>query len=320
MSGVNMETTARISIFGAGGLIGKAISAQLKNSGYTNVIDCTHKVLELTDQNAVKNFFEINRPEYIFFCAVKTVTDFEDTARKTADELQNNLLMLCNVMEFAQKYEVTKGVFLGSAMLYPWNDLHNEPLTEDLLERPNLSEYKKSMEAAVLGKYVGLKLCQYYHEQYNCKFVYALPTHIYGGFKDRKNLYFLEKMVQSICNAKLKGENSLYLDVFGEGKALKQFLHVDDCADAIIKVMQSYEDYTAPINIATNQPESWSSIVKKICKIVDYNGEIKFNADRKENLANRICSTEKLNKIGWQQKISMEQGLKLLCAECMERE
>ena len=313
-----MNKDSRITIFGAGGLIGRTISEQLKNSDYTNVISCTHQDLELTNQRAVHQFFQENAPQYVFFCAVKSITNFESDNRPDAEELQNNLLMMCHVAECAQKYSVEKAVFLGSAMLYPWDENHTGLLTEDLLERPNLQQYRLSMESAVLSKYVGMKLCQYYQRQYGCNFVYVIPAHIYGGFANRKNLYFLEKMVQSICAAKINGADSLYLDVFGEGKALKQFLHVKDCADAIIKVMQSYEDYGVPINIASDKPESWSSIVQIICEIVNYKGRVNFNSARKENLTNRLCSTEKLKSLGWKQKITMRAGLELLCKEYME--
>ena len=250
---------------------------------------------------------------------MKSITDFESDNRPDAEELQSNLLMICHVVECAQKYLTKKAVFLGSAMLYPWEENHKGLLTEEsLLERPNLQKYRISMESAVLSKYVSMKLCQYYQQQYGCNFVYVIPAHIYGGFANRKNLYFLEKIVQSICAAKIRNADSLYLDVFGEGKALKQFLHVKDCADAIIKVMQFYEDYGVPINIASNKPESWSSIVQMICEIVNYKGRINFNSARKEDLTNRLCSTEKLKSMGWKQKITMKAGLESLCKEYME--
>ena len=204
-------------------------------------------------------------------------------------------------------------------MLYPWDMNHqNEPLNEEFLEDFDINKYRPSMRSTVLSKYVGMKMCQYYNLQYNTNYIYAIPTHIYGGFKGRKNLYFLERVVSDICDAKINGTDEIYLDVFGEGKALKQFLHVVDCADAIIKVMNGYEDAMSPINIASDVPQSWSSIVEKICEITGYHGKIRFNSERKENMANRICSTKKLNVLNWKQNVSMEKGLELLIKEYME--
>lgn len=206
---------------------------------------------------------------------------------------------------------------LGSAMLYPWNiPIENNVLHENQLEHFNLQGYRPSMHAAVIGKMVALKLCEYYNKQYETKFIYCLPTHIYGGFSERKSLYLLERLVMQICDAKLENRNELFLDIFGKGIAKKQFLHVDDCANAVITVMENYEctDYPA-INIGSSEISCWKSIVDAICNTVGYNGKIQFNSERSENMANRICSIDELTKIGWAQQISMQQGITMLCNE-----
>lgn len=313
-----MNSEEKIVVFGAGGLIGGEIVTQLKLLGYDNVIASRHCTLDLINQKDVNSFFALEKPKYVFFCAVRAITDFESSKNVDGVEAYSNIMMQLNVMEACRIFDVEKAVFLGSAMLYPWNcDQQEERLSENLLENFGIKNYRASMQSTVLSKFLCMKMCEFYNLQYNTKFIYTIPTHIYGGFKGRKNLYFLENMVSSICDAKLSGASELYIDVFGEGKAKKQFLHVRDCADAIIAVMDKYEDYSAPINIASDVPESWSSITDLICDASGWHGVVKFNKEHKENMANRLCSTEKIMSLGWRQKISMCEGIRELVDEYM---
>lgn len=310
-----MEKNANILILGKG-LIGSHLWDSLRAAGYSNVSVPSHAELELLNQQAVNAYFENNRPEYVFFCAVKSITDFESRQVGDGDETYMNIMMQCNVIEAARKSGVKKMILLGSAMLYPWNLPGDAPMDESLLEQFNLPGYRPSMQAAVLGKLVGLKLCQYYNEQYGTKFIYCLPTHIYGGFAGRKSLYLLERLVMDICDAKAAGKQELFLDIFGQGLSKKQILHVDDCVEALVCVMNRFEpDDSAVVNVGSFQPSCWSEIVADIKALTHYDGTIRFNEERKENMANRICSTEKLKQLGWAPKISMRHGLELLCTE-----
>lgn len=310
-----MNKQSRILVIGKG-LIGKKIAELLLKSGYKDTTLCTHSDLELLDQGAVNTYFENKKPQYVFFCAVKAITDFESGQVGDGEEAYANIMMQCNVAEAARVNDVKKMIMLGSAMLYPWNLKTEEVLGEKQIEQFNLPGYRKTMEASVIGKLVGLKLCQYYNHQYNTNFIYCMPTHIYGGFQERKNLYFLERMVMEICDAKEAGKSELFLDVFGKGEAKKQFLHVEDCADAIIEVMEVYENKEEPaINICGSEISCWKDIVNQICETIKYDGKVLFNSDRDENMTNRICSEEKLEKIGWTQKIKMKDGILMLCRE-----
>lgn len=311
-----MNKNAKILVVGKG-LIGHRIYEELLEKGYSHVTITTHAALELLSQKAVNEYFEKHLPEYVFFCAVKAIVDFENGEVGDADEAYMNIMMQCNVIEAARLYGTKKMIVLGSAMLYPWNLPENHaPMEEACLEQFNLPGYRTAMHAAVLSKLVGMKLCQYYNRQYGTEYIYCLPTHIYGGFTGRKNLYMLERLVMDICNAKEEGKTDLYLDVFGEGIAPKQFLHVDDCADALICVMETYPvQQGTVINIGSFETSCWKAIVAEIKSLVQYSGNIRFNTLRQENLANRICSTAKLQALGWTPKISMEQGLKRLCQE-----
>lgn len=313
-----MEQSRRIAVFGAGGLIGGKISEVLKNRGYTNVIDCYHQTLDLTNQSAVRTFFRTNKPGYFFFCATKSISDFSKKSVGDADELYTNSMMLCNVAQSALENETIKGVFLGSAMLYPWNlNACPERLSEDLLEEYSIKGYSDAMQSAVLSKLFGYKLCEYYKRQYGCNFVYCLPVHIYGGFAGRKNLYFTERLVMDICDAKINGKDELFLDVYGKGEAKKNLLFVDDCADAIVEIMERYESDKTAINVVSDEAITWRQVVDMICTIVQYNGDISFHEDKRENMTNRLCSPDKLAELGWKPKHDLYSGLKELCTEYM---
>ena len=310
-----MEKQSNVLVIGKG-LIGNKIYEQLLEHGYLNVTVTTHSDLELLSQAEVNAYFEKHRPEYVFFCAVKSITDFESGQVGDADELYMNVLMQCNIIEAARVYGVKKMILLGSAMLYPWNLGQEEPMEETCLEKFNLPGYRSPMHAAVIGKFVAMKLCQYYNKQYGIEFIYCLPSHIYGGFAGRKNLYLLERLVMDICDAKSEGKHDLFLDIFGEGISQKQFLHVDDCASAIICIMERYHpDELCTINVGSFETCCWKSIVENIQELVHYDGTIRFNSDRKENMANRISSVEKLRVLGWTPKISIKDGLRQLCSE-----
>jgi len=314
-----MNLTSKIAVFGASGLIGSALINALKFAGYKNIIPCLHSEVDLVDQADVNLFFAKNKLEYVFFCAHKNVYNFDSGKIIDAEEAYSNIMMLCNVMEASRKYNIKKAVFVGSAMIYPWGTNRSTPFTEDMTEEYRYLSYKESMRSTALSKFVGLKLCQYYHIQYGCNFVYALPTHIYGSLANRKNLYFLEKLVVDIAEAKKQNRPEIYLDIYGRGIAKKQFLHTSDCASALIIIMEKCNDYTTPINVSSNKPTSWQEIVGIICDLVKYNGKVYFESSHSENLDNRIVSIEKLEKLGWKQKIAIRDGLSNLCKEYLER-
>ena len=311
-----MEKSAKVAVFGASGLIGNALVDVLQGKGYKNIVPCLHSEVDLIDQAQVNAFFEQAKPEYFFFCAHKNVSNFHTGEMIDAAESYSNIMMLCNVMEAAKNQKVKKAVFVGSAMLYPWDKVDRvKPMEESRLEEYRYLGYSESMRSTVLSKFVGLKLCQYYYLQYGCPFVYALPTHIYGSLSNRRSLYFLERIVIDIAEAKCKGLPEVYLDVYGKGMAQKQFLYASDCADALIAVMEKYTDFESPINISSPQATCWREIVETACEIIGYKGKIKFNSAHPENMANRLVSVEKLEGLGWTPKIGIQEGLLRLCKE-----
>ncbi|WP_322204095.1 NAD-dependent epimerase/dehydratase family protein [Acutalibacter intestini] len=315
-----MEKSAKVVVFGASGLIGNALIAALRGNGYKNIVPCLHSEVDLVNQAQVQAFFEKVRPEYIFFCAHRNVSDFHTGEIIDAAESYANIMMLCNVMEAAKNQKVKKAIFVGSAMLYPWDQTDGaEPMREERLQEYFYLGYSESMRSTVLSKFVGLKLCQYYYLQYGCPFVYALPTHIYGSLLNRRSLYLLERIVVDITEAKKQGSPEIHLDIYGKGVARKQFLHVSDCADALITVMEKYAEFECPINISTPQATCWSEIVKTVCGITGYNGKVKFDSTHSENMANRLVSVERLQALGWEQKIGMRQGMTQICKEYLER-
>lgn len=314
-----MDRQSKILIIGAGGLIGGRIALQLQERGFTNVTACRHSDLDLLDQAAVAAYIRNLCPEYVFFCAVRTITDFSAGQVGDAEELEDNLLMTVNTLRSCRACGVKRMIFLGSAMLYPWN-ISPEPerYTEEMLEDFNLKGYSRSMEAAVLSKLLTYKLCCYSRRQFGTDILFCLPIHIYGGFAGRKNFFLIERLVMEICEAKLRNEPALRLDVYGKGIARKEFLHVDDCADAVITLMERYQGDDIVVNIAPEETTCLSEIVKTICKIIDYHGDISFNSEKHENLTARISDCNKLKMLGWKPRYTLETGMKVLCEEYMK--
>jgi len=314
-----LDLKSRILILGAGGLIGGEIASQLKMRGFENVTACTHSELELTNREDVQNYFQTLRPEYVFFCAVKAITDFGAGRVGDAEELEENILMVTNTLRSCRDCGVKKSVFLGSAMLYPWNITPApERFTEEMLDEFNLKGYSRLMESAVLSKLLTYKLCCYYRKQYGSDIICCLPVHIYGGFSGRKNLYLLERMVMELCDGKQNDATEVKLNVYGQGIARKSIMHVDDCADAVITVMEHYHGDSLAVNIAPEETTCWSEVTEEICKIIDYHGKVYFNTEKHENLTARICDSGKLKALGWKPRYTLESGLKKICAEYME--
>lgn len=314
-----MDLSSRILVLGAGGLIGSRIVSQLKNRRFEHVTACAHSELELTDRGDVREYFQALRPEYVFFCAVKAITDFSAGQVGDAEELEENFLMVSNTLQACREYGVKRSIFLGSAMLYPWNIVPvPERYTEDMLEEFNLRGFSNPMESAVLSKLLTYKLCCYYRKQYGSDIICCLPVHIYGGFSGRKNLYLLERMVMALCDAKRNDIAELKLDVYGQGIAQKSIMHVDDCASALIAVMESYQGDDVAVNIATEETTCWSEVVKIICEAIDYRGKVTFNTEKHENLTARICDAGKLKVLGWEPHYTLESGIEAICKEYIE--
>ncbi|MDF2791947.1 MAG: GDP-L-fucose synthase [Neobacillus sp.] len=299
-----MEKNSRIYVAGHNGLVGSAIVRSLHRKGYKNIIGKAHKELDLTNQAAVEDFFREETIEYVFFAAAK-VGGIGANNAYPADFIMDNLLIECNVIKSAFNHKVKKLLFLGSSCIYPKmcpQPIKEEYLLTGLLEPTN--------EAYALAKISGLKMCSYYKEQYGMNFISAMPTNLYGPNDnfDSKNSHVIPAIISKMEAAKQL--NKPIVQLWGTGTPLREFLYVDDMAEACVYLMENY-DGVEHINIGTGQEISIQNLAELIKRIVDYKGEIVFDTSMPDGTPRKLLDISKIEKLGWRPKISLEEGLKI---------
>ena len=298
-----MEKNSKIYIAGHRGLAGSAIVRKLKREGFENLLLRTSSELDLRDQQAVKEFFEKEKPEYVFLAAAK-VGGINANNLYPADFIYDNLCIQNNVIHQSYKNGVKKLLFLGSSCIYPKNS--EQPIKEEYL----LSGYlEPTNDAYAIAKIAGIKLCQAYHKQYGCNFISAMPTNLYGPGDnyDLKNSHVLPALLRKFHEAKISNEPTV--TVWGTGKPRREFLHVDDLASACFFLMQNYND-PAIINIGTGKDISIAEMAAMIKKISGYQGIIIFDTSMPDGTFRKLLDVSKLHSLGWQPNISFEQGVR----------
>ncbi|TZE83078.1 GDP-L-fucose synthase [Calorimonas adulescens] len=298
-----MEKDSKIYIAGHKGLVGSAIARNLKSNGYTNIIGRTHKELDLTNQDAVMKFFEEERPEYVFLAAAK-VGGIQANNTYPADFIYENLQIECNVIKAAHDFKVKKLLFLGSSCIYP--KMCPQPIKEEYL----LSGYlEPTNEGYALAKIAGLKMCQFFKRQYGDNFISVMPTNLYGPYDnfDLETSHVMPALIRKFHEAKVN--NLPYVEVWGTGKPLREFLHVDDMADACIYLMKNY-DGEEHVNIGTGEEKSVEELAHLIKNIVGYKGEIRFNPEKPDGTPRKLLDVSKLHSLGWIHKIKLEDGIR----------
>lgn len=298
-----MKKESKIYVAGHRGLVGSAIVRNLKSKGYTNIIGKTHKELDLTNQQAVRVFFEEEKPEYIFLAAAK-VGGINANNTYPADFIYENLQIQNNVIKAAHDFKVTKLLFLGSSCIYP--KMCPQPMKEEYL----LSGYlEPTNEAYALAKIAGLKMCQFFNKQYGTKFISVMPTNLYGPNDnyDLENSHVLPALLRKFHEAKINNEP--YVEVWGTGKPLREFLHVDDMADACVFLMENYEGNDF-FNVGTGKEISIKDLAKLIKEVVGYEGELVFNTRKPDGAPRKLLDVSRIGKLGWSYKIEVEDGLK----------
>lgn len=297
-----MEKKSRIYVAGHTGLVGSAIVRNLKSKGYKNIIEKTHSELDLTNQAKVVEFFSKERPEYIFLAAAK-VGGINANNTYPADFIYENLMIECNVIKASDDFGVKKLMFLGSSCIYPKDC--SQPIKEEYL----LSNYlEPTNEAYALAKIAGLKMCQYYNKQYGAKFISVMPTNLYGPNDnyDLKNSHVLPALLRKFHEAKINNEP--YVEIWGTGNPLREFLHVDDMADACVFLMDNYEG-NEYFNVGTGKEIAIKDLAEMIKEIVGYKGEIIFNKEMPDGTPRKLLDVSKLQKLGWRYKIELEYGI-----------
>ena len=299
-----MNLDAKIYVAGHRGLVGSAIVRNLEEKGYTNIICRTHKELDLTNQEAVRAFFEQEKPEYVFLAAAK-VGGIHANNTYPADFIYDNLMIQNNVIKAAHDFEVKKLLFLGSTCIYP--KMAPQPIKEEYLLTGALEE---TNEAYAVAKIAGLEMCKFFKRQYGDNFISCMPTNLYGPNDnfDLKNSHVLPALIRKFHEA--KANNSEVVEVWGTGTPLREFLYVDDMADACVFLMENY-DGEQHVNIGTGEEVSIRELAETIKEVVGFEGELVFNTDMPDGTPRKLTTVDKLHGLGWKHKVSLNQGIKL---------
>jgi GDP-L-fucose synthase len=298
-----MNKDSKIYVAGHRGLVGSAIVRKLVKEGYTNIITRTSAELDLRNQKAVEDFFAAEEPEYVFMSAAKVGGIVANNTYR-ADFLYENLMIESNVIHQSYVHGVKKMLFLGSSCIYP--KLAPQPLKEESLLTGLLEE---TNEPYAIAKIAGIKLCESYRRQYGCDFISAMPTNLYGPNDnyDLNNSHVIPALIRKFQQAKLQASSSV--EIWGTGKPRREFLHVDDLADACLLVMNNYSELEF-INIGTGEDLTIKELALLIRDIVDYKGELEFNTSKPDGTPQKVMDVSKLSKLGWKYSISLRDGLK----------
>jgi GDP-L-fucose synthase len=302
-----MEKSAKIFVAGHRGMVGSAIVRKLQSEGYSDIVLRTSKELDLRNQAAVENFFASEKPEYVFLAAAKVGGIMANNTYR-ADFLYENLMIESNVIHQSYVHKVKKLLFLGSSCIYP--KLAPQPLKEEHL----LSGYlEETNEPYAIAKIAGIKLCESYRRQYGCNFISAMPTNLYGPNDnyDLEKSHVIPALIRKFHEAKIN--NSATVEVWGSGKPLREFMHVDDLADACLFLMDKYDE-EGFINIGTGEEVSIAELAKIVKDVVNVNSEIEFNVSKPDGTPRKLMDSARLNNSGWKSKISLKEGLKQVYA------
>ncbi|MBR4208467.1 MAG: GDP-L-fucose synthase [Lachnospiraceae bacterium] len=294
----------KIYVAGHRGLVGSAIVRSLKRQGYENIIGRTHSELDLKDQAAVRKFIETERPDVVVLAAAK-VGGINANNQAPADFAYENMEIQCNVIKACHDFHVKKLLFLGSTCIYP--KMAPQPIPESALLTGPL---EPTNEGYAIAKISGLLMCRYFKRQYGDNFISCMPTNLYGPYDnyELKGSHVLPAMIRKFHEAKVSGAPSV--ELWGTGTPLREFLYVDDMADACVFILENY-DGEEHVNIGTGKELTIKELADLIKKTVGYEGEIVWNSDMPDGTPRKLTDVSKLNSLGFTAKIDLEEGVKL---------
>ncbi len=297
-----MEKKAKIYVAGHRGMVGSAIVRKLQAEGFENLLVRTSAELDLRSQEAVETFFKEHKPDYVFLAAAKVGGIVANNTYR-ADFLYENLMIQNNVIHSAYKHSVTKLLFLGSSCIYP--KFAEQPIKEEYLLTGIL---EPTNEPYAIAKIAGLKMCDAYRSQYGCNFISAMPTNLYGPNDnyDLQNSHVLPALLRKMIVAKRTQQPAV--EIWGSGTPRREFLHVDDLADACYFLMQEY-DGTDWLNIGVGEDVSIKELAELIKDIVGYEGELQFNTSKPDGTPRKLLDVSKLHSRGWKAKIDLREGI-----------
>ena len=297
-----MEREATIYIAGHRGLVGSAIFRLLQQRGYANLITRTHKELDLTDQNAVRSFFETEKPKYVFLSAAK-VGGIQANNTFPAEFIYENLAIQNNVIHSAYRSGVKKLCFLGSSCIYP--KLAPQPMKEEYLLSGKL---EPTNEPYAVAKIAGMEMVKSYNRQYGTNYISVMPTNLYGPNDnfDLQNSHVLPALIRKFVEAKESGNASVVL--WGTGTPKREFLYVDDMADACIYLMENYQGSDF-VNIGTGEDVTILEVATMIKEIVGFNGALEFDSTKPDGTPRKLLDVSRIHSLGWKAKVPLREGL-----------
>jgi len=306
-----MKTSDKIYIAGHNGMVGSAIHRKLEEQGYNNIVTRNSSELDLRNQQAVAEFFENEKPDYVFLAAAKVGGIMANNTYR-AEFIYDNIMIESNIIHQAYQNNVTKLLFLGSSCIYPKHA--PQPMNEDHL----LSGYlEPTNEPYAIAKIAGIKLCENYMDQYGCNFISAMPTNLYGPNDnyDLQNSHVLPALIRKFHEA--KEANKEEVEIWGTGKPMREFLHVDDMAEACLYLMQNYNGKQF-VNIGTGKDITIRELAETIMETVGYQGKLTFNTDKPDGTPRKLLDVSKINNLGWQHKIDLKEGIEKTYQDFLE--
>jgi GDP-L-fucose synthase len=312
-----MKKDSKIYIAGHRGMVGSAIFRQLENEGYSNIITRTHKELDLTRQEQVERFFEMEKPEYVFLAAARVGGIMANSTYK-AEFFYDNTMIALNVIHAAYKNNVKKLMNLGSSCIFP--KLAPQPLKEEYLLTGPLEE---SNDAYAVAKISAIKMCTFYNEQYGTNFLSVMPTNLYGAYDnfDLTSSHVLPAMIRKFHEAKIRetGDRKLEtggrkkgVELWGDGSPLREFLYADDLADAVIHLMKNKEasDIGEFVNIGTGKDLTIKELAETISEIIGYEGDVSWDTAKPNGTPRKLLDVSLLTRLGWQASTSLKDGIR----------
>jgi GDP-L-fucose synthase len=297
-----MPLEARIYVAGHAGLVGSAVVRRLEAAGHTTILTASRQQLDLRDQSEVSHWFKANRPEYVFLVA-GTVGGIMANSTRPAEFIYDNMMIHGTVVHASYEYGVRKLLYLGSSCIYPRNA--TQPITEEQLLTGVL---EPTNEWYAIAKIAGIKLCQAYRQQYGCDFISAMPTNLYGPNDnfDLTSSHVLPALMRKFHDANERGDASV--EIWGTGSPKREFLHVDDLADACLYLMQHYSD-ASHINVGTGVDLSIRELAEKIRDLVYPAAELRFDTSKPDGMPRKVLDVSRLAATGWSPRIGLDEGI-----------
>ena len=307
-----MDKSDKIYVAGHRGMVGSAICRRLSAAGYSNVLTRTHAELDLTDQGAIRKFLADEKPAYLFLAAAK-VGGIHANNTYRAEFIYQNLMMEANIVDAAWRAGVQRLLFLGSSCIYPRDC--PQPIREDYLLTGPLEQ---TNEPYAIAKIAGIKLCESYNRQYGTRYVSAMPTNLYGpnDSYDLNNSHVLPALIRKTHDAKQRGDSELV--VWGSGRPMREFLYVDDMADACVFLMESDID-DGLFNVGTGEDVTIRELAETVMDVIGFSGHIVFDASKPDGTPRKLMNVDRMKNLGWQARTTLRDGIASSYADYLSR-